>query len=92
VGKLVICPSACASVTLNGSARHPGDMRCTSDGLGAVRGARSIATPRTAVRCVYSWVQTDFVSVYKSIAFWPSSRPHPDSLKPPKGSAASRTW
>ena len=39
----------------------------------------------------YSCAQTDFNSVYASSTWWPISRPQPDSLYPPKGSAASKT-
>jgi len=34
---------------------------------------------------------TALVSVYRSMASWPISRPQPDCLYPPKGSEASKT-
>jgi hypothetical protein len=48
---------------------------------------------------IYLWVsvfyeigvQTALTSVYCSRTSWPISRPQPDSLYPPKGSAASNT-
>ena len=38
----------------------------------------------------YSAEHTDFTSVYSSRTSWPISRPQPDCLYPPKGSAASK--
>jgi hypothetical protein len=42
-------------------------------------------------RSAYSIVQTALTSVYASSASWPISRPQPDCLYPPNGSAASNT-
>ena len=42
-------------------------------------------------RLVYSSVVTALTSVYACSASWPISRPQPDCLYPPNGSAASNT-
>ena len=47
-------------------------------------------SPRPGSEPSYIGVQTAFTSVYCSSTSWPISRPQPDCLYPPKGSAASK--